>query len=76
MRRSGGVRNVAAMTLHDLAAGPTSWRDTPAAPRHRGVHTGAGREFAYTTGAQPALEQAGAEDWTIVSMKDDWAAAF
>jgi phosphoserine phosphatase len=34
------------------------------------------REFDYTTGAERALEQASAEGWTIVSVKDDWATVF
>ena len=27
-------------------------------------------------GAEQALEQAGSDDWTIVSIKDDWATVF
>ena len=34
------------------------------------------REFAYTTGAEHALERARAEGWTVVSVKDDWATVF
>jgi hypothetical protein len=34
------------------------------------------REFAYTAGAEAALEQARASGWTVVSMKDDWATVF
>ncbi len=34
------------------------------------------REFAYTDGAENALERADAEGWTVVSVKDDWATVF
>jgi phosphoserine phosphatase len=40
------------------------------------LHDDPEREFAYTTGAERALERAAAEHWTVVSMKDDWAAVF
>ena len=40
------------------------------------AHDDAEREFAYTAGAEQALERAGAEGWTVVSVKDDWAAVF
>jgi phosphoserine phosphatase len=40
------------------------------------LHDDDEREFAYTTGAEQALEQAAAEGWTVVSMKDDWATVF
>src|SRR3954470_125591 len=36
------------------------------------LHDDAQREFAYTTGAEQALERAAAESWTVVSVKDDW----
>src|SRR3954449_4696126 len=39
-------------------------------------HDDADREFAYTTGAEQALEQAGRDGWTVVSVKDDWATVF
>jgi len=39
-------------------------------------HDDPDREFAYTSGAEQALQQAGAEGWTVVSMKDDWAAVY
>jgi hypothetical protein len=35
-----------------------------------------GREFAHTAGAEDALERAKRHGWTIVSMKDTWAAVF
>ena len=40
------------------------------------LHDDDEREFAYTTGAEQALERAAAEGWTVVSMKDDWATVF
>jgi phosphoglycolate phosphatase-like HAD superfamily hydrolase len=40
------------------------------------LHDDADREFGYTAGAEDALERARAHGWTIVSMKDDWAAIF
>ena len=40
------------------------------------AHDDAEREFAYTAGAEQALERAGAEGWTVVSVKDDWATVF
>jgi len=39
-------------------------------------HDDAKREFAYTSGAEQALERAAAESWTVVSVKDDWAQVF
>ena len=40
------------------------------------LHDDAEREFDYTTGAELALSQADADGWTVVSMKNDWAAVF
>jgi phosphoserine phosphatase len=40
------------------------------------LHDDAEREFAYTAGAERALEAAGAEGWTVVSMRDDWGQVF
>jgi hypothetical protein len=39
-------------------------------------HDDGEREFAYTTGAEQALEKAAAADWTVVSMKADWTTVF
>jgi phosphoserine phosphatase len=39
-------------------------------------HDDGQREFAYTSGADQALAQAGQRGWTIVSMKNDWATVF
>jgi len=40
------------------------------------LHDDAEREFDYTAGAERALERAGREGWTTVSVRDDWAAVF
>ena len=40
------------------------------------LHDDDEREFAYTTGAEQALDQAAADGWTVVSMKDDWEMVF
>ena len=40
------------------------------------LHDDGEREFDYVTGAEQSLERARAENWTIVSMKDDWATVF
>ena len=40
------------------------------------LHDDDDREFAYTGGAEEALERAGKEGWTVASVKDDWATVF
>ncbi len=40
------------------------------------LHDDPEREFDYTAGAETSLERAGAEGWTVESIKDDWAAVF
>lgn len=40
------------------------------------LHDDADREFAYTAGAERALDHAKQFGWTIVSMKNDWATVF
>jgi phosphoglycolate phosphatase-like HAD superfamily hydrolase len=40
------------------------------------LHDDDQREFDYTSGAEQALETAGTNDWTVVSMKNDWATIF
>ena len=40
------------------------------------LHDDDEREFAYTGGAEQALEQAAAEGWTVASIKRDWTAVF
>jgi phosphoserine phosphatase len=39
-------------------------------------HDDAEREFDYTTGAEQALARAAEQNWTVVSVKDDWARVF
>jgi hypothetical protein len=40
------------------------------------LHDDDEREFAYTAGADRALEHAEKYGWTIISMKNDWTAVF
>jgi hypothetical protein len=40
------------------------------------LHDDDDREFDYTSGAETSLEQAAANDWTVVSVKNDWATVF
>jgi phosphoserine phosphatase len=40
------------------------------------LHDDSEREFGYTSGAEQALDQAGKNGWTTVSMKSDWATIF
>jgi phosphoserine phosphatase len=40
------------------------------------LHDDPEREFDYTAGAERSLERAGAADWTVISIKDDWSAVF
>jgi hypothetical protein len=40
------------------------------------LHDDADREFDYTSGADQALQKADSDGWTVVSMKNDWAAVF
>src|SRR3954453_6455435 len=40
------------------------------------LHDDSEREFDYTAGAEGAIERAGREGWTTVSVRDDWAAVF
>ena len=40
------------------------------------LHDDSEREFDYTAGAEQALEQAGRQGWTVVSIKNDWATVF
>jgi phosphoserine phosphatase len=40
------------------------------------LHDDEQREFSYTSGAETSLEQARAQDWTVVSIKNDWATVF
>jgi phosphoglycolate phosphatase-like HAD superfamily hydrolase len=40
------------------------------------LHDDADREFDYTAGAEKALEQAAKDNWTVVSMRNDWTRVF
>ncbi|KRC90273.1 acid phosphatase [Terrabacter sp. Root85] len=40
------------------------------------LHDDDEREFDYVAGAEQALETARQQDWTVISMKDDWAEVF
>jgi phosphoserine phosphatase len=51
---------------------------TPSTPSLRLLllHDDAEREFDYTAGAEQALETASRENWTVVSIKNDWNTVF
>jgi hypothetical protein len=50
---------------------------TPSTPSLRLLlHDDAEREFEYTAGAEQALETASRQNWTVVSMKNDWNTVF
>jgi phosphoserine phosphatase len=40
------------------------------------LHDDDEREFAYTSGAERALEQAAGEGWTVISVRSDWSTVF
>ena len=40
------------------------------------LHDDAGREFDYVAGAEQALDIAARQNWTVVSMKNDWNTVF
>jgi phosphoserine phosphatase len=40
------------------------------------LHDDADREFAYTAGAEQALDRAESNGWTVVSMRRDWTTVF
>src|SRR5436190_9486842 len=40
------------------------------------LHDDGDREFAYTSGSEQALDRATADDWTVVSVKNDWETVF
>jgi phosphoserine phosphatase len=50
-------------------------RDRPAL-RLLVLHDDAEREFDYVRGAERALDQARSDNWTVVSVKNDWATVF
>jgi phosphoserine phosphatase len=53
----------------------TQHRDKPSL-RLLVLHDDDEREFAYTAGAEQALDQAAADGWTVISVKHDWATVF
>jgi len=53
----------------------TQHRDKPSL-RLLVLHDDGDREFAYTTGSEQALDQAAADGWTVVSIKNDWDTVF
>ena len=40
------------------------------------LHDDAEREFDYVSGSEKALDRAASSNWTVVSMKNDWASVF
>jgi phosphoserine phosphatase len=40
------------------------------------LHDDSEREFDYTSGAEQALDHAARDDWTVVSIRSDWATVF
>ena len=40
------------------------------------VHDDGEREFEYTAGTEQALERAGSDGWTVVSVKNEWTTVF
>jgi hypothetical protein len=40
------------------------------------LHDDADREFDYVSGSEKALDRAASSNWTVVSMKNDWASVF
>jgi hypothetical protein len=69
-----------------IVAGGNSNGDIPMLHHARGpsgpglrllvLHDDPEREFDYTAGAEQSLQRAEAENWTVVSIKNDWAAVF
>ena len=64
-----------------LLAGGNSNGDVPMLAWAKGLrvlvlHDDPEREFDYVSGAETSLERAKAEGWTVVSVKNDWAAVF
>jgi phosphoglycolate phosphatase-like HAD superfamily hydrolase len=55
-----------------------SWTGGPSRPALRLLlnHDDGEREFAYTAGAERALEAAAAGRWTVISVAEDWATVF
>jgi hypothetical protein len=40
------------------------------------LHDDADRELEYTAGAEKSLDQAAADDWTVISIKRGWSTVF
>jgi len=73
-----GRRPILAVGNSDGDVPMLEFTERPSAPGLRVVilHDDTRREFAYTAGAEQLLDRAHADDWTIVSMRDDWKAVF
>ena len=67
------------MTLDELSIGDRVW--------HKHLHSeimvqaihpsdDPDREFDYVSGSEKAVDRAASSNWTVVSMKDDWASVF
>ena len=81
-RSGSGAASAAARSSPSATRTATSRcsvRRRPGAARRCGCvvdHDDAEREFAYSAGAERALDLAGTHGWTVVSMRDDWATVF
>ena len=53
----------------------TNHRDKPSL-RLLVLHDDAEREFDYVSGSEKALDRAASSNWTVVSMRNDWASVF
>ena len=60
----------------DLPMLAFSDRQTSTSLRMLILHDDSDREFAYVAGAEAALSEAKKQDWTVVSMRDDWTDIF
>ena len=64
------------MYADKLSAKLARWRCPGESLRLLIRHDDPDREFDYVAGAEDALQRAADRDWTVVSMKDDWATVF
>ncbi len=73
-----GRRPILAVGNADGDAPMLSWTGGPDRPALRLVvrHDDDEREYAYSAGAERLLRRAHADDWTVVSMRDDWTTVF
>ena len=55
-----------------------AWSGTDSSPALRLLilHDDPDREFDYTAGAEQVLEVAHQQNWTVVSIKNDWTQVF